>query len=257
MALIKCPECGKENISDQAFSCPNCGYPINRIEQPIRNTTAVSTRSNNKIFIFIILGILFIFLLGFALYKGSRCKFPGCNNTKLKSNDYCSDHYNSKRYSYSDTNYKSYSTYTTENTTTGNEGATNKAKSYLRTSAFSYSGLIDQLEYEGFSQNEATYGADHCGADWYEQAELSAKSYLSHSSFSYEGLIEQLEYEGFTEAQAKHGADHCGANWYEQAVKTAKSCRKHSSMDGDRLIDQLEYEGFTYEQASYGEKNSR
>lgn len=27
MALIKCPECGKE-ISDKAASCPNCGFPI-------------------------------------------------------------------------------------------------------------------------------------------------------------------------------------------------------------------------------------
>ena len=27
MALIQCPECGKE-ISDRASSCPNCGYPI-------------------------------------------------------------------------------------------------------------------------------------------------------------------------------------------------------------------------------------
>ena len=27
MALIKCPECGKE-ISDKAESCPHCGYPI-------------------------------------------------------------------------------------------------------------------------------------------------------------------------------------------------------------------------------------
>ena len=27
MALIKCPECGKE-ISDQAPACPNCGYPM-------------------------------------------------------------------------------------------------------------------------------------------------------------------------------------------------------------------------------------
>ena len=27
MALIKCPECGKE-ISDRAYSCPNCGFPI-------------------------------------------------------------------------------------------------------------------------------------------------------------------------------------------------------------------------------------
>jgi hypothetical protein len=27
MALIKCPECGKE-ISDKAAACPNCGCPI-------------------------------------------------------------------------------------------------------------------------------------------------------------------------------------------------------------------------------------
>ncbi len=27
MALITCPECGKE-VSDQAEACPNCGYPI-------------------------------------------------------------------------------------------------------------------------------------------------------------------------------------------------------------------------------------
>lgn len=27
MALIKCPECGKE-ISDKATTCPNCGYPV-------------------------------------------------------------------------------------------------------------------------------------------------------------------------------------------------------------------------------------
>lgn len=29
MALIKCPECGRE-ISDQAESCPGCGYVINK-----------------------------------------------------------------------------------------------------------------------------------------------------------------------------------------------------------------------------------
>ena len=28
MALIKCPECGKE-LSDKATSCPNCGVPLN------------------------------------------------------------------------------------------------------------------------------------------------------------------------------------------------------------------------------------
>ena len=28
MALVKCPECGKENVSDTATSCPDCGYNI-------------------------------------------------------------------------------------------------------------------------------------------------------------------------------------------------------------------------------------
>jgi predicted amidophosphoribosyltransferase len=28
MALIKCPECGKE-ISDLAKACPSCGCPVN------------------------------------------------------------------------------------------------------------------------------------------------------------------------------------------------------------------------------------
>ena len=32
MALIKCPECGKE-ISDKANACPNCGNPINVVEK--------------------------------------------------------------------------------------------------------------------------------------------------------------------------------------------------------------------------------
>ena len=34
MALIKCPECGKE-VSDSAKSCPHCGYPLDK-EQPIK-----------------------------------------------------------------------------------------------------------------------------------------------------------------------------------------------------------------------------
>lgn len=36
MALIKCPECGRE-ISDKAGKCPYCGYPIEEIEK--NNTT--------------------------------------------------------------------------------------------------------------------------------------------------------------------------------------------------------------------------
>ena len=28
MALVNCPECGRENVSDTALACPSCGYPI-------------------------------------------------------------------------------------------------------------------------------------------------------------------------------------------------------------------------------------
>ena len=34
MALIKCPECGKE-ISSEAVSCPNCGHRIKKRNAPI------------------------------------------------------------------------------------------------------------------------------------------------------------------------------------------------------------------------------
>lgn len=95
-------------------------------------------------------------------------------------------------------------------TTMGERNALESAKSYLKYSAFSYSGLIDQLEYEGYSKAEATYAVDHCGADWNEQAALSAASYLKSSSFSKQGLIDQLEFEGFTHAQAVYGVEKNG-----------------------------------------------
>lgn len=136
--------------------------------------------------------------------------------------------------------------------TAGQQNALDTAKRYLQSSAFSYSGLIDQLEYEKYSTEDATYAADHCGADWNEQALLSAKSYIDYSAFSYTGLIDQLEYEGFTAEQAAYGADNCGADWNAEAAEAAANYLEFSSFSRDGLIDQLLYEGFTQEQAEYG-----
>lgn len=44
--------------------------------------------------------------------------------------------------------------------TGGQRNAVRSAESYLGYSAFSRSGLIGQLEYEGFSTKQATYGVD-------------------------------------------------------------------------------------------------
>lgn len=94
--------------------------------------------------------------------------------------------------------------------TMGQKNAISKAKSYLGFSAFSHSGLISQLEYEGFSNEDSTYAADNCGTDWNEQAAKKAKSYLDMTSFSRDGLIDQLLYEGFTSEQAEYGATKVG-----------------------------------------------
>lgn len=95
----------------------------------------------------------------------------------------------------------------TGDTTSGMRNALKAAKNYLSVMPFSYEGLIEQLEYEGYSHSEAVYGADNCGADWYEQAVKSAENYLDIMAFSRSGLIEQLEYEGFTHDQAVYGVD--------------------------------------------------
>lgn len=94
--------------------------------------------------------------------------------------------------------------------TKAQENAVKKAKSYLNYSAFSRKGLIEQLEFEGFTNEEAVYGVDNVGADWNEQAVKKAKSYLNYSSFSRKGLIEQLEFEGFTHEQAVYGVEQNG-----------------------------------------------
>ncbi len=94
--------------------------------------------------------------------------------------------------------------------TTSQRNAMRTAASYLSWAGYSYKRLTEQLEYEGFSNEDATFAADHCGADWFVQAEKCAASYMSWASFSRDRLIEQLEYEGFTREQAEHGAASVG-----------------------------------------------
>lgn len=94
--------------------------------------------------------------------------------------------------------------------TMGEKNALEKAKEYLSIGAFSYEGLIHQLEFEKFSHSEAVYGAANCGADWNEEAYEKAKSYLSVLSFSRDGLIDQLEFDGFTNSQANYAANMAG-----------------------------------------------
>ena len=47
MAMIKCPECGKE-ISDKASTCPNCGSPVSTINAENRNQGDANNKSIGK-----------------------------------------------------------------------------------------------------------------------------------------------------------------------------------------------------------------
>jgi len=90
------------------------------------------------------------------------------------------------------------------------KNAVAKAKSYLGYSAFSYDGLVAQLEYEQFSHADAVYGTDNSGANWNEQAAKKAKSYMEYSAFSRGSLIGQLKFDKFTPAQSEYGANAVG-----------------------------------------------
>lgn len=94
--------------------------------------------------------------------------------------------------------------------TVSQSNALRAANSYLDVMGFSRSGLISQLEYEGYMTDDATYAADNCGADWNEQAARSAKEYMDLTAFSRTRLIEQLEYVGYTPEQAAYGAASVG-----------------------------------------------
>jgi len=71
MALIKCPECGRD-ISDSAVSCPNCGHPINKDNKTVvQIDTAPNKRRKYRVRSLILAPIFFIsFILG-LIWSGS------------------------------------------------------------------------------------------------------------------------------------------------------------------------------------------
>lgn len=98
MAMINCPECGKE-ISDKAESCPNCGFPLksknnNQYTQaPVIPTQSINKSSKNSIkqtkksvieFISFI-AILFI-VGGFFAHKNAKLNKETINSSEINAN---------------------------------------------------------------------------------------------------------------------------------------------------------------------------
>ena len=83
------------------------------------------------------------------------------------------------------------------------ENALEEAKNSLETMPYSYKGMIEILEFIGYSTENATYGADNCGADWNEEAIRYAEWIDRDSEYTSEQLLDSLEYAGFTHEQAE------------------------------------------------------
>lgn len=185
--LKQCKAC-KNEIAVNAKICPNCGAKNNK---PIYKRWWF-------VIIVIIVIVTAMSTIGNGTNTGDKLDQANIETTDIKETDNVGADTNSTKDSNS-------------NETTGQKNALKSAKNYINTMAFSYDGLVTQLEFEKYSHEDAVYGADNCGADWKEQAAKSAKNYLSTSSFSHDSLITQLEFEGFTNEQAVYGAE---ANGY-------------------------------------------
>lgn len=99
MALIKCPECGKE-ISDKASNCPNCGCPMGKQEIKVMPSLEVSTSANEsldevsikknvfkmKFIIPMIAGIIIVVISAFYDLKVIKPKNMYLQATKLLDN---------------------------------------------------------------------------------------------------------------------------------------------------------------------------
>lgn len=90
------------------------------------------------------------------------------------------------------------------------ENALSSAQSYLDLQGFSASGLVKQLEFEGYPTTDAQWAVDNSGADWNAEAAESAQDYQDLTPMSRQGLIDQLTFEGFTAEQAAYGASQVG-----------------------------------------------
>ncbi len=90
---------------------------------------------------------------------------------------------------------------------TGELNALSKAKSYVSSLGISKVKLKDFLLDYGFTESEATYGVDNCGADWNQEALQQARSYMSSLSIPKSDLKKYLLNDNFTDSEAQYAVN--------------------------------------------------
>ncbi len=287
MALIKCPNCGAD-ISDKAYKCPKCGKELRVIDPPQNVDSATGSKttkenSNEEItltrrkaifFASLFAVVLIVLVAAFAYLLGTKNATVDSSvraeidenedieitKVEIQNNDVNSFSSQSEEATEGNKDISIEKEEVAEpvdysSVSPGMQKALQEARQILSITAYSYQGLIDRLRREQFTDEEAKYGADSCGADWKEEAVKDAKNILSVSAYSYQGMIDRLGREQFTDEEAKYGADNCGADWNEQAKKEAETVLSISTYSKDELRARLQREGFTESQIEYALKN--
>ena len=132
----KCPRCGNF-ISETAKSCPHC------------NISLKNKMSTGKLIFIFICSFLGTFLLisgiiDLIVLNNTTDNENPIDNSSISISDNVSMTVETKNNSIS----------------TGKKMALESAKNYLRAMVFSKKGLISQIEYEGFTNEEASYGVE-------------------------------------------------------------------------------------------------
>ena len=81
------------------------------------------------------------------------------------------------------------------------------AKTYLGYIDYSYSGLVNQLELEGYSNTDAVKAVEMLGIDWNEQALKCANAYIVKSKMTKKEVKKQMKADGFTDSQIEYAIE--------------------------------------------------
>jgi hypothetical protein len=92
------------------------------------------------------------------------------------------------------------------NETTSQKAARELATEYLTYAAFSVRGLTTQLQFEGFSEEDAAYAVFVLNVNWSDQAAKRAAVYVEREAVTRSELIELLVYDGFSLEEAAFAA---------------------------------------------------
>lgn len=97
MALIDCPECGKQ-VSDAAKSCPGCGYPISSNDRQIREKKPQSIKSYMPM-ICVTIAVVFVIIVGKLIADLGTKKDDYSSRRKSYSYDYSGGYSDYSNYS--------------------------------------------------------------------------------------------------------------------------------------------------------------